>query len=67
MLSNLLITLLDYTKPFTLKDLLNEMPFRILYQKVSERTARRDLKKLSGLLWVNDDNKYELNWKILEG
>lgn len=61
-----LIVLLDYQKPFTLEDLLNTSPLNILYGKTSERTARRDLKKLStqGLLLVNNGN-YELNLKIL--
>jgi predicted DNA-binding transcriptional regulator YafY len=64
---DLLVMLLDYNKPFNIKDLLDEAPFEILYRNVSERTARRDLKKLSEqFLNVTEDNKYILNWRALE-
>ncbi|HED38360.1 MAG TPA: Fic family protein [Ignavibacteria bacterium] len=61
-----LIMLLDYPKPFALEDLVNISPFNILYRKVSERTARRDLKKLGdkGLLRVKK-GKYELHFRVL--
>jgi len=61
-----LIMLLDFLKPFTLEDLSNISPFNILYRKVSERTARRDLKKLcdKGLLLVKN-GKYELHFRTL--
>lgn len=63
----LLLNLLDYGPPVSLKDLYEEFPFRTLYKNVSERTARRDLKKLSKLLLrKTDDNRYSLNWKVLE-
>ncbi|MDI6752161.1 MAG: Fic family protein [bacterium] len=71
-----LIMLLDYFKPFTLSDMFNLSPFNVLYRDVSERTARRDLKKLykknllkyppsSGLLGRSTDI-YELHFKALE-
>jgi Fic family protein len=64
---DLLVMLLDYNKPFNLKDLFGEAPFKILYRNVSERTARRDLKKISEqFLNVTEDNKYILNWRALE-
>ena len=64
---DLLTILLDYEKSFTLNDLLSEAPLRVLYQKVTDRTARRDLKKLSGwLLKRTEDNKYHLDLKALE-
>lgn len=64
---DLMITLLDHDKPFILKNLFDAMPFRVLYQKVSEKTARRDLKKLSHWLLIKkEDNTYKLDWKVLE-
>jgi Fic family protein len=64
---DLLVMLLDYNKPFNLIDLFGEAPFKILYRNVSERTARRDLKKLSEqFLNVTEDNQYILNWRALE-
>lgn len=64
---DLLLILLEHNAPFSLKDLLNEAPFEILYRNVTERTARRDLQKLSGqLLNITEDKKYLLNWKTLE-
>ncbi|MFV1950928.1 MAG: Fic family protein [Nitrospinota bacterium] len=61
-----LIILLDYLKPFTLKDLFNISPFNILYREVSERTARRDLKKMcdKNLLLIKN-GKYELHFRVL--
>jgi len=64
---DLLTILLDYKKAFTLNDLQSEAPFRVLYQKVTDRTARRDLKKLNGwLLERTEDNKYRIDLKALE-
>lgn len=64
---DLMAILLDTPGPFSLNDLFNKMPFKVLYRNVSERTARRDLKKLSDhLLSVVNRNKYALNWKALE-
>ncbi len=61
-----LIMLLDHLKPFAFKDLHIVSPLRILYGKVSARTAIRDLKKLCDkkLLTVKN-GKYELNFRIL--
>ncbi len=57
---------LDYLKPFSLQDLFNLPPFNALYRNVTERTARRDLKKLleMGLIRLKN-NKYELNIRRL--
>lgn len=61
-----LIILLDYLKPFTLVDLFNKSPFNVLYGKVSERTARRDLEKLckEKVLLIKNSH-YELNFRVL--
>jgi Fic family protein len=62
---DLLTLLLDDSsgKPFTLHELQQAMPYAMLYRKVSEMTARRDLKNLLGLklLSVDTDNRYTLN------
>ena len=47
---------------------LNDPPFRTLYNKTSERTARRDLLKLheiNVLVLDGDDNNYWINYKAL--
>ncbi|MHA1280490.1 MAG: DeoR family transcriptional regulator [Candidatus Helarchaeota archaeon] len=38
-----------------------------MYSKVSTQTARRDLKKLNEMNFLNisDDNKYYLNFRVL--
>ena len=63
--NDLLTLLLDDSsgKPFTLHELQQAMPYAMLYRKVSEMTARRDLKNLLGLklLSVDADNRYTLN------
>ncbi|CAG36558.1 hypothetical protein DP1829 [Desulfotalea psychrophila LSv54] len=63
----LLSLLLDNPIAFTLKDLMDNYPFKILYQKASEQTARRDIKKLleKNLLKEDDAKKYELNYRAL--
>lgn len=62
---DLLTLLLDDSsgKPFTLHELQQAMPYAMLYRKVTEMTARRDLKNLLGLklLSVDADNRYTLN------
>jgi Fic family protein len=64
---DLLVMLLDELIPFTLGDLFRVSPFNVLYREVSERTARRDLKKLydAQLLYVAE-GKYHLNLRVLE-
>jgi len=64
---DLLITLLDKLTPFALGDLFSVSSFNVLYRNASERTARRDLKKLSDarLLYVAE-GKYQLNLQVLE-
>ena len=63
--NDLLTLLLDDPsgKPFTLHDLQNALPYSMLYRKVSEMTARRDLKNLLGLklISIDADNRYSLN------
>jgi Fic family protein len=63
----LLSLLLDDSIEFTLKDLLDKNPFAILYNKVTTQTARRDLKRLTemGYLEISEDNKYYLNLHAL--
>jgi hypothetical protein len=64
---DLLVILLETQGIFSLHDLFTNMPFKVLYRNVSERTARRDLTKLSPTLLNNiERNKYELNWRALE-
>jgi Fic family protein len=52
---------------FTLKDLFEKEKFRIIYRKVSERTARRDLKNLEAnkLVLAIKDGVYVLNAQAL--
>lgn len=61
--------LLDYPVHFVfnIKDLLSSSPFSFLYNKVSTQTARRDLKKMTGmgLLVLDDEGKYSLNLRAL--
>jgi len=65
---DLLILLLEYLEKFSLKDLFEKDKFRILYRKVSERTARRDLKILQDrkLITLNEKGSYSLNHRVLE-
>ena len=59
--------LLDSGEPFLLGDLFSKSPFNVLYRRVSERTARRDIQKLSSSkLLLEKDGKYELNLLALE-
>ena len=64
---DLLSLLLDNSIEFTLKDVLEKNPFAILYSNVTTQTARRDLKKLTeiGYLNISKDNKYYLNLHAL--
>ncbi len=63
---DLLTMLLQDLKPFTLPDLFGTSPMNTLYRNVSERTARRDLKKLleMNLLTCMND-QYTLNLEAL--
>ncbi|NTU54339.1 MAG: Fic family protein [Chlorobiaceae bacterium] len=56
---DLLTLLLDDAsgKPFTLQELRHSMPYSLLYQKVSEMTARRDLKNLLEKKMLTTDTK----------
>jgi Fic family protein len=57
----------DGLTPFTLGDLFSISPFNVLYRNVSERTARRDLKKLTDEQLLNvTEGKYQLNLRVLE-
>lgn len=64
---DLLMLLLEYSKPFKLEDLSIVPMFIILYRNVTERTARRDLEKLVKLrlLSLSKDRVYELNFDAL--
>ena len=63
--NDLITLLLDDSsgKQFTLHELQKSLPYSMLYRKVSEMTARRDLKNLLGLklLSVDAENRYSLN------
>ena len=63
---DLIDLLLDNPKSFSLQDLFNASPFNTLYRNTSERTARRDLKKLleENLLYL-ENGKYNLNFQVL--
>jgi Fic family protein len=63
---DLLNTLLDHPQPFSHQDLFNLQPFQIIYRRVSQKTASRDLKKLvaAGLI-VLQEGKYSLNIGVL--
>jgi len=53
-------------KTVTINGVLRELPFRTLYAKVSDRTARRDLMKLHELkLLKATENGYRIDRQIL--
>lgn len=59
---DLITLMLEDHKSFTLNDLMNNPPFNLLYRDVSERTARRDIKKLLKLELLDDQGgRYALN------
>lgn len=64
---DLLIGLLDYDKTFSLPDLFNRPQFKILYRNVSERTARRDISKLTKerFFYIAEDGHLALNWRVI--
>lgn len=64
----LLTLLFENLGGIILKDLQNKSPFDILYNSVSEQTARRDLKVLvkGDYLFVGEDKRYYLNYEILD-
>jgi len=64
--NDLLLLLLDKNINFTLKDLYDQTPFNLLYRKVSERTARRDINVLKNKkLIISEGKKYKLNINTL--
>jgi len=66
---DLLTLLLEFNETFSIKDLFEKEKFRVIYRKVSERTARRDLKLLETRRLIKSDQKgsFALNDKVLEG
>jgi DeoR/GlpR family transcriptional regulator of sugar metabolism len=49
-----------------ISDLMARDPFVVLYRRVSERTARRDLKKLEEMgLLAGGNGSYRLNLRLL--
>lgn len=56
----------NHLGPFTLKDMYSLSPFNVLYRKVHQRTARRDLQRLSekGLL-LTENGEFFLNLHVL--
>ncbi|MDY6989778.1 MAG: Fic family protein [Thermodesulfobacteriota bacterium] len=65
---DLLIMLLESGSAVALNELFQNAQFALLYRNVSERTARRDLKKLldEDLLTLSDKGRYTLNIRILD-
>ena len=63
-----LILLLEYNEKFSLKDLFEKDKFRVIYRRVSERTARRDLKILldKKLIKLDKTGDYSLDYYALE-
>lgn len=63
---DLLTMLLQDPKPFTLQNLFDTSPMNTLYRNVSERTARRDLKKLAEMnLLTCTNDQHALNLEVL--
>lgn len=66
---DLLTLLLDYPSyiEFNMKDLFTLSPLSMLYSKVSDQTARRDIAKLADarLIVKNENEKYNLNLRVL--
>lgn len=60
--------LLEHSQTFAVDDLFREPKFAAIYAKVSERTARRDLARLSqqNLLIQDDQGRYRLNTKAVD-
>jgi Fic family protein len=65
---DLLILLLESGAAVTLNELFQNAQFAVLYRNVSERTARRDLKKLldEDLLTLSDKGRYTINMRTLD-
>ncbi|MCD6308376.1 MAG: Fic family protein [Candidatus Latescibacteria bacterium] len=65
---DLLDMLLHEPRQFSFADLYNGKPFDMLYRGVTERTARRDLRKLLSkeLLYRKENNIYTLNVEVLD-
>ncbi len=64
---DLLVLLLEFDEEFSLNDLLEKDKFQVIYRGISERTVRRDVKKLlsEGLLSAAAENKFKLNKKVI--
>ena len=64
---DLLTLLLEAHEEISLKVLFEKEKFRIIYRKVTERTARRDLKLLETkkLLKVEKNGNFTLNYRVL--
>jgi len=51
---------------FDHNDLKHASPFKLIYQKVSDKTVRRDIKKLESLdLIRKTGTKYRINFDVL--
>jgi Fic family protein len=58
--------LIDNDIGFDHNDLKSMNPFKLLYQKVSDKTIRRDIKKMESLnLLKKTDGKYQLNYDVM--
>jgi len=61
-----MVALLEKTQAVSISDLFDTHPFMLLYRKVSQRTAMRDLKKLVDMKLLSViDKKYFLNDDLL--
>lgn len=64
---NLLLLMLDQTTPLTLREIIDNPPFSILYRNVVERTAKRDLNKLRDQLLLKcEQDRYSANLNLLD-
>jgi Fic family protein len=64
---DLLILLIEAPEVFSLKDIFEKDKFMVIYRHVTERTARRDLKKLveQSLLKTDQVGHFHLNYEVL--
>ena len=65
---DLLVILLENPEPFASSDLFNKPSLKALYEKVSERTVFRDIRKLTdmGLLVSDEKKNYRIDHTILD-
>lgn len=64
---NLLVLLQEFNEKITLKDLYDKEKFKVIYGKIGERSARRDLELLKKEKFIlqNEKSTYEFNYEML--